>query len=85
VEGRQAVKAIERGLQQLAETREWNVSFELDAVGREHSHRSGLLDRVLEQRSFPDSGLASDDETCAVPQPRSGQGLVDRKELPRSS
>jgi len=85
VEGRQAVEAIERGLKQLAETSEWNVGFELNAAGREHPHRSGLLDRVLEQRSLSDSGLAADDQTCAVPQPRSGQGLVDRKELPLSS
>src|SRR5690242_5383143 len=85
MEWRQAVEAIEGRLKQLAQGGKRHVGLEFDAASREHPHRSGLLDRVLEEGGLPDSGLSADDKARALAQPRRGQALIDREKLTLSS
>src|SRR5581483_9603631 len=53
--------------------------------GGKHAHRIGVRDGVVEEGGLADAGLAMDDEARALPQPRRGERLVDREQLPLSS
>src|SRR5256885_1703718 len=55
-----------RGPQKLGEAREWAPGPRLDAARVQHAHRPRTLQRILEQRGLPDTGLADDGEHAAA-------------------
>ena len=65
-------------MKEVVQAGERYVRLELDAASREHAHRAGLLDRVVQDRGLADARLAADQQARALAQARGGESLVDR-------